>query len=82
MAGDTYSLADIAFTPYVNRVFHLQQDWLFERRPKVANWFNRVCSRPSFKTAMVDWFISDFLTLMESRGKENQDGVRTALEAK
>ena len=82
MAGDTYSLADIAFTPYVNRVVHLQQDWLFDKRPKVANWFERISSRASFKTAMVDWFISDFLALMESRGKENRDGVRTALETK
>ncbi len=81
MAGNDYSLADIAFTPYVNRVSHLQQGWLFDTRPKVANWFDRICSRPSFKTAMVDWFISDFLTLMESRGKENRAGVQTALEA-
>jgi glutathione S-transferase len=81
MAGNSYSLADIAFTPYVNRVSHLQQSWLFDTRPKVANWFERICSRPSFKTAMVDWFISDFLTLMESRGNEKQDSVRTVLGA-
>ena len=80
MAGDTYSLADIAFTPYVNRVSHLQQDWLFDARPGVADWFTRIRARPSFKTAMTDWFIPDFLTLMEARGSENQDGVRAVLE--
>tara|TARA_Y100000588_G_scaffold79470_1_gene83106 strand:- start:140 stop:910 length:771 start_codon:yes stop_codon:yes gene_type:complete len=76
LAGDTFSLADIAFTPYVNRVFHLQQDWLLESRPNTRNWFGRVCERPSFKVAMEDWFIDDFLTLMEAKGQESQEGVK------
>ena len=76
LAGHTFSLADIAFTPYVNRVFHLQQDWLLESRPNTRNWFGRVCERPSFKVAMADWFIDDFLTLMEAKGQENQEGVK------
>ena len=76
LAGDTYSLADIAFTPYVNRVSHLQQDWLLESRRNTRNWFGRVCERPSFKVAMADWFIDDFLTLMEAKGQESQEGVQ------
>ena len=76
LAGDTYSLADIAFTPYVNRVSHLQQDWLLESRPNTRNWFGRVCERPSFKVAMEDWFIDDFLTLMEAKGQESRDGIK------
>mgnify|MGYP006159313749 FL=1 len=81
MAGDSYSLADIAFTPYVTRVSHLQQGWLFDTRPGVADWFARICARPSYEIALSDWFNPDFLTLMEARGGENQDGVRAVLEA-
>ena len=81
MAGDSYSLADIAFTPYVTRVSHLQQGWLFDTRPGVADWFVRICARPSYEIALSDWFNPDFLSLMEARGVENQDGVRAVLEA-
>jgi len=76
LAGGTYSLADIAFTPYVNRIFHLQQDWLFDSRPNTEKWFGRVCERPSFKVAMADWFIDEFLTLMEAKGQESQVGIK------
>ena len=79
MADDSYSLADIAFTPYVTRVAHLQQDWMIEARPSVADWFDRIRARPSYKTAMTDWFNPDFLSLMEARGAENRDGVRAVL---
>ena len=80
-SGDTYSLADVALTPYVTRVAHLQQDWLFDSRPRVADWFDRVRARPAYKTALEDWFNPDFLSLMEARGAENRDGVRAVLES-
>lgn len=79
IAGKAYSLADIAFTPYVTRVSHLQQGWLFDDRPRVAAWFERICARPSYETAMCDWFITDFLSLMEEKGGENIKGVKKIL---
>ena len=79
MADDSYSLADIAFTPYVTRVAHLQQDWMIEARPSVAAWFDRVRARPAYKVALEDWFSPDFLSLMEARGDENRDGVKAVL---
>jgi len=81
LSGGTYSLADVAFTPYVTRVAHLQQGWMIEARPKVADWFDRVRARPAYKVALEDWFNPDFLSLMEARGAENRDGVGAVLEA-
>lgn len=80
-SGNTYSLADVALTPYVTRVAHLQQDWLFESRPRVADWFDRIRARPAYKVALEDWFNPDFLSLMEARGGENRDGVKAVLKA-
>ncbi len=82
MADESYSLADIAFTPYVTRVAHLQQGWMIDQRPNVADWFDRICARPSYTTAMTDWFNPDFLSLMETRGGENRDGVKAVLAGK
>ena len=80
LTGDTYSLADIALTPYVTRVAHLQQDWMIASRPLVADWLDRIRTRPNYKVALGDWFNPDFLSLMEARGGENIDGVKAVLE--
>ena len=79
LTGNIYSLADVALTPYVTRVAHLQQDWLFETRPRVSDWLDRVRARPAYKVALVDWFNPDFLSLMEACGGENRDGVKAVL---
>jgi glutathione S-transferase len=81
LTGHTYSLADVALTPYVTRVAHLQQDWLFDARPLVADWFDRARARAAYKVALEDWFNPDFLSLMEARGGENRDGVKAVLKS-
>jgi glutathione S-transferase len=53
LAGDSYSLADAAATPYVNRATMLALDGiLFDNRPLVADWFKRMRDRPSFQAAI------------------------------
>ena len=81
LAGADYSLADIAFTPYVTRIHHLNQDWLLDARPHVAGWFERVRVRPAYKSAMEDLFNPDFISLMAEKGAEERDAVRKILDA-
>jgi glutathione S-transferase len=55
IAGSGYSLADTAATPYVWRLEKLKLARMWESRPGVAAWYNRIRARPSFKTAVEDW---------------------------
>ncbi|MEM7348945.1 MAG: glutathione S-transferase family protein, partial [Chloroflexota bacterium] len=57
LAGDTFSLADIGLTPYVNRLDMLGMSGLWDdgRRPHVEDWFNRIKARPTFKPMFLDW---------------------------
>jgi glutathione S-transferase len=55
IAGSAWSLADAAATPYVWRLDKLKLARLWERRPGVAAWYQRIRQRPSFKTAVEDW---------------------------
>ncbi|MEM7799188.1 MAG: glutathione S-transferase family protein [Chloroflexota bacterium] len=57
LVGDEFSLADIAMTPYVNRLDMLSMSGLWEngRRPRLTDWFNRIKARPSFKPMFLDW---------------------------
>jgi len=61
LAGDTFSLADVGLTPYVNRLDMLGMSGLWDqgRRPHVEDWFNRIKARPTFKPMFLDWCPED-----------------------
>jgi glutathione S-transferase len=48
-AGDSFSIADIGFMPYVEYLFASGAGDLITSRPNVAAWWNRVSSRPSWQ---------------------------------
>jgi len=52
LAGDEFSLADAALLPYVLRVDHLGLSRLLEGRTALNSWYQRVCVRPSYETAV------------------------------
>ncbi len=59
LAGNSYTLADAAATPYLFRAEVLGMDRLWNgRRPKVTAWYDRIRSRPSFEKAVTSW-VSD-----------------------
>ena len=53
LAGTMFSLADIAMAPMLNRIEVLARPEMIsaERRPKVADWWQRIQARPAFKQA-------------------------------
>jgi glutathione S-transferase len=81
LAGNEYSLADIAFSPYVLRLEHLQILGMLDERPRVANWYERCQQRPSFATALRKWENEKYLSLMTSRGAELWPEVRGIMKA-
>lgn len=57
LAGQAYSLADAAATPYINRMNNLGLlDVWADARPRVLDWFSQISERPSFQAAITDYF--------------------------
>lgn len=57
LAGDAYSLADVSYTPYLNRLDMLGMGGMWEgSRPQVADWLARVRARPTFDAAVTAFF--------------------------
>jgi glutathione S-transferase len=54
LAGDTYSLADVAVIPYVLRLELLNLAGMWAERPRVADWWRRMHERPSTRSAILD----------------------------
>jgi len=53
LAGREFSLADIAMAPFVNRIEVLKRPEMVRaaKRPRLADWWQRVQARPAFKEA-------------------------------
>ena len=66
LSGETFSLADAGMAPYVNRLDMLGMSEMWSRRPRLADWFARLKTRPSFQPAFYQWFpeplVKDFAT--------------------
>lgn len=80
LMGDQYTLADVAMTPYVVRLDHLQLAWMWENRPGLTAWLDRIRARPNF-AAMSDYFDDAYLTLMAAEGLKVRGKVEAALAA-
>ena len=53
LAGAEYSLADIAMAPFINRIEVLKRPEMVgaAKRPRLADWWQRIQARPAFKEA-------------------------------
>ena len=79
LAGETFSLADIAYAPYVTRLDHLHFAGMFEGRPRAADWYDRIRARPSYRDALAAWFNEKYLPLMAEKGGEAWPRVKALL---
>ena len=72
MAGESFSLADIAMTPYANRLDMLDMAPMWEQtRPRVTDWFERIKARPAIKPALLDWCPPDLTADLITFGRQS-----------
>ena len=81
LAGDTYSLADIAYTPYLTRFDHVQCLGVLAKRPRLADRYERVKSRPSYETAITGWRNAKYLPMMKEKGEEAWPKIKAIIAA-
>jgi glutathione S-transferase len=81
LVGDAFSMADIAMTPYLNRLDALSMDglWKAGRLPRVERWFERVKARPTFKPALLDWMPPELAAEMKENGRKSWPEVSKIL---
>ena len=82
LVGRQFTLADVAMAPYLFRLDVLAMDgvWAEGRLPRVANWYQRVRSRPSFAAAFVDWMPDDLAAEMRANGEREWPKVKSILK--
>lgn len=80
LAGPEYSLADVAYAPYVTRldVMHFSEMW--RARPGVRDWYERTRARASF-AEVIGRYRTDFLDVLGRHGQRAWPLARQWLEA-
>jgi glutathione S-transferase len=81
LAGKEFSLADIGYAPYILRLKDLQLQFLWDRRPHVAAWFERLSKRRGYGQAFTDWPNASYATLMKEKGIEAQARIKAVIAA-
>jgi glutathione S-transferase len=81
LTGAMFTLADIAYAPYVTRLDHLKFIGMMDRRPKAAAWYERLRARPGYQEALAKWFNAKYLPLMDEKGREAWPRVKELLAA-
>lgn len=73
LAGDSFTLADIGFTPYVNRLAAMSMSamWTGGRYPNVEDWFDRIVARPTFGPSFVDWMPQSLTDDLKTNGQQS-----------
>ncbi len=80
LCGETYSLADAAYTPYLFRLETMQMSELWEDAlPHVRDWYRRIRERPSFHEGVIAPAIQSNLSLLKERGELEWPKLRTKL---
>jgi len=72
LAGAEFSLADIAYAPYLARITHLGLDVMLEDKPRTADWRERLFARAGYKTGIEKWFNPGYLEIFA----RERDGAR------
>jgi glutathione S-transferase len=82
LAGEGFSIADIAMAPYVNRLDALSMDglWTGGRLPRVETWFERVRKRPAFHPGFVQWMPADLTEEMRANGVRSWPEIKALLQ--
>ena len=81
LAGDDFTFADIAMTPYVVRLDMLSMNGVWDkgRLPKVERWLGDIKARPTFKPAFLDWMPQQLTRDLKNNGAQSWPEVAKML---
>lgn len=80
LAGERFTMADVAMAPYLNRLQALAMEPVWKGRlPRVDEWFTRIQQRPAFQSAVRDWVPASLRDEMLMNGKASWPAIAKLL---
>jgi len=70
MAGSSYSLAEIGYTPYLIRLDELQRWGWMDDKPRVTELYEAIKAKHNFRPGYLDWRNEAYCELMAEKGAD------------
>jgi glutathione S-transferase len=82
LVANRFTIADIALTPYVNRLAMMSLNGMWEngRLPNVERWFARITDRPTFDSCLIKWVPEALTNQLAENGAKSWPDVAQILE--
>jgi glutathione S-transferase len=80
LAGNSLTLADIAYVPYVARMDHLQLLDLWNDKKHLMDWYDRIQKTDGFIAGMQNWYVPKYLEMMAKTGNDARARTKSILE--
>ncbi len=81
LAGQAFSLADLAYAPYMIRYMEIGFADTIAARPRLAQWAERLFARPSYRTGVAQWLNAEALAIMREQHDTARARIRSILAA-
>jgi glutathione S-transferase len=81
LAADSFSLADIAYAPYMIRFEQIGFADAIAARPRVADWARRLFDRPSYKVGVEQWLNPGALAIFAEQRRSASERIGRLLAA-
>lgn len=75
LVGDQLSIADIIYSPYITRLDHLQMSFIWEDKPGVTAWYERIKETIGYKNGLVAFFNPQVMQGMAASGTAQADKI-------
>ena len=82
LAGAEYSLADIAYSPYLQRLLHLGFDERIAVRPRVAAWAGRLFEMAGFRAGVAQWTNPAYVEIFDRERPAARDRINQIAQKK
>ena len=82
LAGAAYSLADIAYSPYLQRLRHLGFAGCIEARPRVAGWAERLFETAGFRAGVAQWTNPDYVEIFDRERSAARERINRIAQKK
>jgi len=82
LVANKFTIADVAMTPYVNRLAMMNMSGMWEngRLPAVTAWFERIKQRPAFNKNLIEWVPQGLTSDLYNNGSKSWLEVARILE--
>lgn len=79
LVGDQLTIADIAYSPYLTRLEHLNMQNLWSDKPSVASWYEGIQKMTGYEKGLRDFFVDDVIAGMRAAGDQYADKISEIL---